>query len=410
MTLPKIYPINLDMFERLSKLPKSNSFFLLGPRGSGKSSLLKETFRGQNVLWIDLLNDELLDHYLRRPQALHSEVLGLGPGKTPSWIILDEVQKAPKLLNVVHQLIESDLGIKFALTGSSARKLKQKGTNLLAGRAFIEYLFPLTHGELGESFKLDEVLSWGSLPKVFSLDNESRANYLRSYALTYLKMEIQEEQWLKKMDPFRKFLPIAAQLSGQALNYSKYSRDVGVDISTIKSYYEILEDTLMGFHLPPFSKSIRKQQRQAQKFYFFDVGVRRSLERKINFPIDSESSEFGPTFEQWLISEIYRLNHYFKKEYELSYLQTKDQVEIDLILDRPNEKLALIEIKSSSAIDKVDLEAFIRISKDIPNSEAFVFSNDPKPKKIAGIWALPWPQGLKEIGFSSATHPIKNTN
>lgn len=350
-------------------------------------------------MWLDLLNDELLDHYQLNPQALKEEILGIKKEMRPAWVVIDEVQKAPKLLNTVHQLIESDLKINFALTGSSARKLKQKGTNLLAGRAFVEHLFPFTAIELGDQFDLNEVLSWGSLPKIFSLDDESKANYLRSYSLTYIKTEIQEEQWVKKIEPFRKFLPIAAQLSGQPLNYSKYAREAGVDVTTIQSYYEILEDTLIGFHLPAFSKSIRKQQRQAPKFYFFDVGVRRSLERKINFPISTESSDFGPTFEQWLITEIYRLNQYYKKEYELSYLLTKDDVEIDLILDRPAEKLALIEIKSTYKIDKVDLGSFLAISKDIPKSEAFVFSNDPIAKKIGHVWSLHWRDGLKEVGL-----------
>lgn len=387
------------MVNRFIKLPKSNSYFLLGPRGSGKSSLLKARFSGEKCLWIDLLDDDLLDRYQINPQALKNEILGLSAAQKPNWVVIDEVQKAPKLLNVVHQLIESNLKINFVLTGSSARRLKQKGTNLLAGRAFVEYLFPFTHNELNENFDLCQVLSWGTLPKIFSLDDESKANYLRSYALTYLKSEIQEEQWVKKIEPFRKFLPIAAQLSGQPLNYSKYARETGVDVTTIQSYYEILEDTLVGFHLPSFGKSIRKQQRKASKFYFFDVGVRRSLERKINFPIDENSSDFGPTFEQWLITEIYRLNHYSKKEFELSYLLTKDDVEIDLLLDRPNAKLAAIEIKSTNKIDSVDLSSFIEISKDIPNSESFVFSNDPTPKKINKVWALHWKDGLKEIGL-----------
>lgn len=388
------------MLNRCVNLPKSNSFFLLGPRGSGKSSLLRTHFSGEKSLWIDLLNDELLDRYQVNPQALKNEILGLPLAQKPNWVIINEVQKAPKLLNVVHQIIESDLKINFALTGSSARRLKQKGTNLLAGRAFVEYLFPFTHSELEQTFDLNKVLSWGTLPKIFSLDDESKANYLRSYALTYLKSEIQEEQWVKKLEPFRKFLPIAAQLSGQPLNYSRFARDTGVDVTTIQSYYEILEDTLIGFHLPSFEKSIRKQQRKASKFYFFDVGVRRSLERKINFPIDENSSDFGPTFEQWLVTEIYRLNQYSKKEFQLSYLLTKDGVEIDLILDRPNTKPAAIEIKSTQRIDSVDLSSFIEISKDIPKSESFVLSNDPVAKKIDNVWALHWKDGLKELGLA----------
>lgn len=388
------------MISRSIKPLKSNSFFLFGPRGSGKTSFLKGYFGRNAYLWVDLLDDEILDRYQVSPQLLRREIEALQTqGKAPEWVIIDEVQKAPKLLNVAHQLIESKNPIKFALTGSSARRLKQQGTNLLAGRAFVEHLFPFTHRELGDEFNLEQALTWGTLPKIFSLDDESKANYLRSYSLTYLKSEIQEEQWVKKIEPFRRFLPSAAQNNGMPLNFSKYARDIGVDVTTIQSYFEILDDTLMGFHLPSYSKSIRKQQRKAAKFYFFDVGIRRSLERKMSVALFPQTSDFGNCFEHWLITEVYKLNIYGKKEFELSYLLTKDNVEIDLILDRPNQKTALIEIKSTDRIDAKDLSSFVEISRSVKNSEAYVFSNDPRPQKIEKVLCLHWKEGLRAVGL-----------
>ena len=388
------------MVKRLCKLSKTNSYFLFGARGTGKSSLLQETFKNKNSLWIDLLNEELLDQYQLQPQSLLQQIKLLPKDKRPHWIIIDEVQKAPKLLNVVHQIIESNLGIKFALTGSSARRLRQKGVNLMAGRAWVEDLFPFTHRELGDSFDLNQVLKWGSLPKMLSLkDDQEKANYLRSYALTYIKTEIQEEQWVRKIEPFRRFLPIAAQMNGQPINASSIARDVGVDVTTIQSYYEILEDTLIGFSIPGFSRSIRKQQRQAAKFYFFDLGIRTSLERKLNLEIQERTSEYGNAFEHFIICEIFRLNSYKKADYEISYLRTKDNVEIDLIIERPGQKIALVEIKSKLKVDERDCQHLEGIHKDLKNSECFLLSQDPVAKKIGTVKSYPWQQGILELGL-----------
>jgi predicted AAA+ superfamily ATPase len=199
--------------------------------------------------------------------------------------VIDEVQKAPKLLDQIHYEIEKRQ-IKFALTGSSARKLRRGGANLLAGRALMNHLYPLTHRELAADFVLQDVLQWGSLPEIFSAPSDLvRQEYLKTYVDSYLKEEILQEQLVRNVVPFRKFLPVAAQMNGKILNFSSMAKDLGVDWSTVKNYYQILEDTWLGFNLPIYHRSLRKQQLKGQKFYLFDLGVQRALERNLKVPV-----------------------------------------------------------------------------------------------------------------------------
>lgn len=385
------------MVERLLKLPGKNSFFLFGARGVGKSYLLRESFRQKKCHWIDLLDENLWDRYSLSPEALNQELLAMTGEKQPEWVVIDEIQKAPRLLNVAHRIIGSRRGIKFAMTGSSARRLKQKGVNLLAGRAFVENLFPYSVLEIPK-FDLSTALRWGSMPKVFELETpEEKSDYLRSYSLTYIKTEIQEEQWVRKLDPFRRFLPVAAQMNGMPLNFSAIARDVGVDYTTVQAYYSILEETLLGFFLPAFHRSVRRQQRQAPKFFFFDLGVKRSLENKLTQQIYPGSSEYGKAFEHFIICEFHKLNEYYKKDFEFSYLLTKDNLELDLILTRPGDKTALIKIKSKPSALEEDCASLKNIAADLPNSEQFLISNDPVPKKFGKVHALPWKAALKQI-------------
>ena len=207
------------------------------------------------------------DRFFRHPELLIAEVSALQP--SIKYIVIDEIQKAPKLLEVVHHLIEKSPRL-FAMTGSSARKLRHGGANLLAGRAFTKHLFPLTSKELGSQFVLDDVLRWGSLPKIYQLDSaERKDDFLFAYANSYLKEEIQAEQLVRRIDHFRKFLEVAAQSNGLLINFSNIARDTGMDGKTVRSYYEILEDTLVGFWLEPFQTSVRKRLKQSPKFYFF---------------------------------------------------------------------------------------------------------------------------------------------
>ena len=296
------------MFRRLLQVSRGNSFFLFGARGTGKTTYIGEAFDPDASLYLDLLDPEVEDRYRRRPGRLDSEVRAL-PAAV-EWILIDEVQRAPRLLDVVHRLIEGT-GKRFVLTGSSGRKLRRGASNLLAGRAFVYNLYPLTVPELQNAFVLDDALHWGTLPRIYSLaDREEKHAYLRAYALTYLKEEIVAEQIIRRLDPFREFLEVAAQSSGTIINYANIARDVGADPKTIVSYFSILEDTLVGFHLPAYHRSIRKQQRSNPKFYYFDIGVKRSLERTLEVPLRSETYEFGKAFEHFVITQILHLARY----------------------------------------------------------------------------------------------------
>lgn len=386
------------MFHRIINPLQSNSFLIFGPRGTGKTTFLKEYFRGQKTFWIDLLDPALEDRYSRHPESLTQEIQGMLP--QIQWVIIDEIQKVPKLLNLVHYHIENS-SVRFALTGSSARKLRRGTANLLAGRAFIYYLFPLTAREMGEKFGLEEALQWGTLPKVTQFKTAEEKNaFLRSYALTYLKEEVWAEQIIRNLDPFRRFLEIASQTNGQIVNYSNIANDVGVDTKTVQFYFQILEDTLMGVLLESFHYSLRKRQRKNPKFYFFDTGVKRALDRTLLQPLIANSYGYGQAFEHLVIIEAYRLNMYYQKDFRFSYLRTKDNAEVDLILERPGMPLALVEIKSTDFVDERDVRTLEHFLKDIKKTEAFCLSRDPIPKKIGSVQVFPWEKGLKALGLA----------
>lgn len=385
------------MVSRIVNLSKSNSFFIFGARGTGKSTLLRAALDPKKSLFIDLLDLQTEDAFRLNPGELKNRLQSM---PHLDWVIIDEIQKLPRLLDTVHQLIE-ERKLKFALSGSSARKLKRGAANLLAGRAFVYHLFPLTSVERASEFDLLEALNWGSLPKLLELpDPSDRREYLRAYALTYLKEEIQLEQIVRKLDPFRSFLEVAAQSNAQIINYRKIGLDVGVNTLTVQSYFSILEDTLLGFRLPPYHRSIRKRQRSNPKFYFFDPGVMRALAGTLGSPLVPSTSAFGAAFEHWVILEIHRLAEYARKDWRLSYLRTKDDAEIDLIIDRPGEKTLCIEIKSTENLRADQLTSFMRLSRDFKNSEAWCLSLDPDSKQIENIRCLHWREGLRELGLA----------
>ncbi len=260
---------------RTLKKPKE-SFILFGPRASGKSTWIKHNFSPETTFYLDLLEIKTFLDLQRHPENFEAEVLSLS--KKIKWVVIDEFQKIPLLLNSVHRLIESTK-LKFALTGSSARKLKRGSANLLAGRARSLKMYPLTSVEQGKLFDLNHSLNWGALPKVCSYrSGQDKIDYLQSYTHLYLKEEILQEQLTRKIEPFNYFLEVAAQADGKITNFSKIAKEVGVDTKTIISYFSILEETLMGFFLPAYHRSVRKRQKQSPKFYFFDLGVRRTLE------------------------------------------------------------------------------------------------------------------------------------
>lgn len=389
------------MVDRVINLSKKHSFFLFGARGTGKSTLIRDQFLSQfSTLSIDLLNSDLEEEYSKYPMRLYEKIKST-PQKW-DWIFIDEVQKIPKLLDVVHKSIE-ELKINFILTGSSARKLKREGANLLAGRAFWYSLFPFTKEELRKDFSLDSVLQWGSLPTVFSLESDlDKKQYLKSYNQIYLKEEIKAEQLIRNIDPFRDFLEVAAQMSGKIINYSKIGNDVGVDHKTVQNYFSILTDTLIGFILPSFHHSVRKSQRLSPKFYYFDIGVKNSLAQTIDSKPAPATTTYGDLFEHFIILEIYRLNEYFQKDYRMSYLMTKNGVEIDLILSKGRYHYA-IEIKSSSTIDYTEINRTHALAKDIPNlKKIFYISNHREQRLINGVECLYWEDFLNQLSHSDS--------
>jgi predicted AAA+ superfamily ATPase len=386
------------MLERVCKPLLSNSFFLFGARGVGKSTLVSALLAGRRVLTLDLLNPDLYERLVRHPQHLQAEVLA-GRGVI-EWVVIDEVQKLPKLLDGVHALLENPetRHIKFALTGSRARKLRLAGANLLAGRAFSNELYPLSFRELGASFSLQEALNWGTLPKVVQLnDDDSRKEFLRTYGRTYLKEEVWDERLIHNLDPFRKFLEIAAQSNGAILNYANLSRQTGVDDKTVKKYFEILADTFLGFYLESFHQSVRRQQILSPKFYLFDPGVKRALEGLLNVPVVAGTYGYGRAFEHFILCECYRLNSYHRLDLKFSYLKTKTDLEIDLIVERPGQPPLLVELKSAEAVSDQDAGVLNHFADDFPAAELRVWSNDERRKQFGRVRAVHWRDGIKEM-------------
>lgn len=382
------------MFPRIRNFSHKHSFFLFGPRGTGKSTLLKQRFEQSECLWLDLLDSQVEDRFFRNPSELYDIVKAL-PDKI-KYVVIDEIQKISKLLDEVHRLIEETDKI-FVLTGSSARKLKHGAANLLAGRAFVYHLYTLSSFELGKKFELDPALRWGTLPKIFSLqENAEKDEFLRSYTDTYLKEEILSERVIRKLPPFRRFLEAAAQCNGKIINYANIARDVGVDDKTVKEYFFVLEDTMIGFFLEPFQNSFRKRLSEKPKFYFFDPGVVRSLSRRLSVPLIPKTSAYGEAFEHFILLEFIRLGNYFQPDYRFSFIRTQGDVEVDLVIERPGKPLLCVEIKSSDAISEMDIGSFSRITKDLPNCKAIVLSQDPYMKKYAHVTCYPWQQGIAE--------------
>jgi predicted AAA+ superfamily ATPase len=374
------------MFQRIIKLPIQQNFFLFGARGTGKTTLLRNAF--PDALTIDLLNSRTEEELMLAPVRLEALV-----GQSDSrHVIIDEIQKLPKLLDEVHRLIEKPGNNKtFILTGSSARKLKAGGANLLGGRAFLRNLFPLNPTEIGDVFSLDSAMRWGTLPKIFSLESDDlKRDFLDSYAQLYLKEEVWAEQLVRNLPPFRKFLETASINSGKIVNLANVARDVGVDPKTVQSYYSILEDTLLGIHLDAYHSSVRKRLRQAPKFYFFDNGVCRALARMQSVLPKEGTNYFGDLFEQFLVNAFHTTNSYEKRDYRFSYLQSASGVEIDLVVERPGRPLALVEIKSTDRVREDHLSGLQNFAEDFKEAELFLLSRDPYPKRFGRINALPW--------------------
>ena len=386
------------MIHRLLSPSRASSFFLFGARGTGKSTFLEQQFGEAFSLIVNLLQPTEFERYSVEPELLSRELEKLAP---KSWVLIDEVQRVPALLDLIHYHIEKHK-LYFAVSGSSARKLRRGAANLLAGRAFTNELFPLTFVELGERFNLNHALRFGTLPHLFSLPTElDQALYLQSYASTYVQEEIWNEHLIRVLPPFRKFLAVAAQMNGEIVNCSRIAGEVGVDDKTVRSYFSILEDTHLGFCLEAFDRSVRKQQVLHPKFYFFDTGVRRAVEKTVANTLREGSAEFGKAFEHYIITEITRLNSYQHSNFSFSYLRTKDDAEIDMIISKGNKPQVLLEIKSTAHVRERDVRALKQFHPQFKGCRAVCLSNDPKPQRFDSVEALPWQKYLRELFFDS---------
>ena len=380
------------MIDRQIRPLTTDSFFIFGPRGVGKTTLLRSYLNKHKVLYINLLNADEEEQLSLRPELLRERI---NASATIDWIVIDEIQKIPKLLDVVHNVLETPGNyIKFALTGSSARKLKKYGTNLLAGRAFINIMFPFLYSELREQFNLKHFLLFGGLPKIYSFDSDLRKQeFLRSYAQTYLKEEIWAEHMIRNLDLFRKFLELAAQSNGEIINFSKIAKQIGTTTATVQSYFDILEETLVGFFLESYTTSVRKRIVASPKFYFFDTGVKRALDRTVANDVRESTYEYGKLFETFILTQIRALIAYSRKDYTLHYIKTKDGAEVDLVIDRPGKNLMLIEIKSSQMVLETELKNLKIYSKDLLG-EAFCVCQESQARKVDDVLVMPWQQFL----------------
>ena len=379
--------------KRLLKLPEKAHFFLFGPRQTGKSTLTREYFPKSKTKFYDLLNSKEFTRLVAAPHLLREEVLSLK--KEVTHIVIDEVQRIPSLLDEVHYMIESlSVDKIFVLSGSSARKLKRGGANMLGGRAWTRHLYPLSYQELKENFILDKALSFGTLPSVYHADPETAEEILDSYVETYLEEEIKAEALVRNIGAFIKFLSLAASESGSIINFANISRETNTSAASIKEYYKILEDTLVGSFLLPYSKSTRKRLSKHPKFYFFDTGVLLALRKRTCAQLEPATKEYGDIFEHFIINEIIKLNKYHKTKYELLYYRTSSGAEVDLVLISPDQKTYAIEIRSSE--NPRDYKGGLKSLQELePTARLICLSKASNFRRDDDIEVYPWKEGLE---------------
>lgn len=366
------------MYSRSLKPPQKQSFFLLGPRGIGKTSWLKANYK--DSIYIDLLDDEIYRTLLAQPNKLQTYI---GTNRDKKVIIIDEVQKLPKLLDEVHRLIESKK-YQFILTGSSARKLKKDGVNLLAGRALKMEMFPLTCQELGKDFDLKRALRWGNLP--MAVTREKPKAFLNSYVNMYIKEEIQLEGLTRSIENFARFLQIASFSQGAPLVASNVASESAVNRKVVEDYFSILRDLMLSIEIPVFTKRAKRDLIAKTKFYFFDVGVFRTLRPK--GPLDSDNELNGQALETLVLQEIKALNHYMDWGYEIFYWHTRKKEEVDFVL-YGEKGLWAIEVKAQSQVRAQDIHALQEFKKDYPEAQCLLVYLGSEKKVIGDIQFIP---------------------
>lgn len=368
-------------------LPLGQSAFLWGPRKTGKSTYLKKTF--PNSLRYDFLQTEVFLDFSKDPSLFRQQVLAQSELALRRPIILDEVQKVPALLDEVHWLIENKK-LSFILCGSSARKLKRGQANLLGGRAWRYELFPLTSQELGD-LQLLKALNHGLIPSHY-LASEAR-RFLQAYVQDYLKEEIFAEGLTRNIPAFSRFLDAVGYSHGELINYANIARDCGVDAKTVKEYYQILVDTLLGFILEPFKKRQNRQViTKASKFYLFDVGVAGFLTHR---HLEEEKGElFGKALEHFILMEILAYRSYRNLDFRINFWRTKSGLEVDFIL---GEGEVAIEVKGSARVDKRDLAPLVAFKETFKPRWSLVVSTEKTERVYEGIRILPWKNFLHSL-------------
>jgi uncharacterized protein len=366
-------------------LESKSSILLLGPRGTGKTHWIKAHF--PNALYFDLLHTETYNDLQSNPSRLENKI----PKDFSDWIILDEIQKIPELLNEVHRLIEH-YKYRFVLTGSSARKLRRSGVNLLAGRALSYYMHPLTAIEVGEKFSITKALNFGLLPA--AVDAKDPAHYLQTYITTYLREEVLQEGLVRNLGEFARFLEHASYSQGNLLNVSEVAREAMIKRKTVETYFNIVEDLLIACRINAFTKRAKRRLVSHPKFYFFDTGVYRTLRPK--GPLDTSDRLDGAALETLFLQHIKAINDYYRLGYQFYFWRTSNQVEVDFVA-YGEQGLHAFEIKRKSKINRSDASGLLAFQKDYPEAKLYLLYGGDKEEHIGDIKILPIVYALKNI-------------
>jgi len=366
------------------KLP-DRSFFLFGPRGTGKSTLLRSVF--PDAVFFDLLDLSVYSELLAHPHRL--EALALP--RMPQRIVIDEIQRIPALLDEVHRLIERRRW-RFALTGSSARKLRRGGVNLLAGRARTLAMHPLTAAELEARFDLRHSIRYGQLPSVYVEPDPKQ--YLAGYVGTYLREEVQPEALTRNLDAFSRFLIAASFSQGSVLSISALAREIGLPRKTVEGYFALLDDLLISVRLPVFTRRAKRAMSAHEKFYFFDAGVYRAL--RPTGPLDSPDDIDGPALETVVLQELRATNDNHGLGYTIFYWRTRDQKEVDFVLYGERGLIA-IEVKRSAILRDRDLADLKLLSADYPSARCIFLYGGNQEYLIDRIRVLPLVYALPRL-------------
>jgi predicted AAA+ superfamily ATPase len=366
-------------------LKSRKSFFLFGARGTGKTTWLRQHL--PEALFINLLQSDFYAPLLANPGHLRDLI----PPGHQNWIVIDEIQRVPELLNEVHELIESKR-YRFVLTGSSARKLRRKGVNLLAGRALTYHMHPLTAAEQGDAFQLTDSLRYGNLPARFSEDDPTR--YLKDYVQTYLREEVLQEGLTRNIGHFTRFLEAASFSQASLINISSVARECQVERSVAENYFSILDDLLIATRLPAFTKRAKRQLATHPKFFYFDTGVFRAI--RPAGPLDSPAEIDGPALETLVLQELRAANDYGEHGFGIYFWRTKGELEVDFVL-YGDKGLIAIEVKRARRLDPPDLRALREFKRDYPPARCFVFYGGTSRQYFDEIVAIPLQEAFREL-------------